>query len=49
MAIGPIPEGTVSPAPMRGEHPEQVLRDVLGYSREKAAQRKEERVSNKTV
>lgn len=49
MAIGPIPGGTVSPALMRGEHPEQVLRDALGYSREKATQHKEERVSNKTV
>jgi CoA:oxalate CoA-transferase len=47
--LSETPGEVYAPAPMLGEHSEQVLRDVLGYSRQKIAQLKEEGVINKTV
>jgi len=49
LKLSETPGEVYAPAPMLGEHSEQVLRDVLGYSREKVAQLKEEGVINKTV
>jgi len=49
LKLSETPGEVYSPAPMLGEHSEQVLRDVLGYSRQKIAQLKEEGVINKTV
>jgi CoA:oxalate CoA-transferase len=49
LKLSETPGEVYSPAPMLGEHSEHVLRDVLGYSRQKIAQLKEEGVINKTV
>jgi benzylsuccinate CoA-transferase BbsF subunit len=38
------PNGVRSPAPLLGEHTDEVLRDLLGYSDEEIAKLKEERV-----
>jgi CoA:oxalate CoA-transferase len=49
LKLSETPGEVYAPAPMLGEHSEQVLREVLGYSREKVAQLKEEGVINKAV
>lgn len=47
--LSETPGEVYAPAPMLGEHSEQVLREVLGYSAERIAQLKAEGVVNKTV
>jgi len=49
LKLSETPGEVYAPAPMLGEHSEQVLRDVLGYSREKIAQLQKEGVINKAV
>ena len=34
----PLPEGPLEPPPLHGQHTDQVLRDILGYSAEQIAQ-----------
>jgi len=40
----PMPEGPFEPPPLHGQHTDQVLRDILGYSAERIAQLRENRV-----
>jgi CoA:oxalate CoA-transferase len=47
--LSETPGEVYAPAPMLGEHSDQVLREMLGYSAEKIAQLKAEGVINKTV
>jgi len=49
LKLSETPGEVYAPAPLLGEHSEQVLRDVLGYSAEKIAQLKAEGVINTTV
>ncbi len=49
LKLSETPGEVYAPAPMLGEHSEQVLRDVLGYSRERVAQLQNEGVINKAV
>jgi CoA:oxalate CoA-transferase len=46
LKLSETPGEVYAPAPMLGEHSEQVLREVLGYSREKIAQLQSEGVIN---
>jgi len=43
------PGEVYAPAPMLGEHSDQVLREVLGYSAERIAELKAEGVINKSI
>ena len=47
--LSETPGEVYAPAPMLGEHSEQVLQEVLGYTRERIDQLKAEGVINKTV
>jgi len=49
LKLSETPGEVYAPAPMLGEHSEQVLREVLGYSSERIAQLKAEGVINKPV
>jgi CoA:oxalate CoA-transferase len=49
LKLSETPGEVYAPAPMLGEHSEQVLRDLLGYSSEKIAQLQQEGVINKSV
>ncbi|RPI11555.1 MAG: CoA transferase [Zetaproteobacteria bacterium] len=49
LKLSETPGEVYAPAPMLGEHSEQVLRELLGYSAEKIAQLKADGVINKTV
>lgn len=40
----PMPEGPFEPPPLHGQHTDQVLREILGYSAERIAQLRENRV-----
>jgi crotonobetainyl-CoA:carnitine CoA-transferase CaiB-like acyl-CoA transferase len=40
----PVPEGPFEPPPMHGQHTEEVLREVLGYSREQIGELEEKGV-----
>jgi CoA:oxalate CoA-transferase len=49
LKLSETPGEVYAPAPMLGEHSEQVLRDVLGYSRERIARLQDEGVINNAV
>jgi CoA:oxalate CoA-transferase len=49
LKLSETPGEVYAPAPMLGEHSEQVLRDLLAYSAEKIAQLKAEGIINKTI
>ena len=42
--LAPMPEGTFEPPPMHGQHTEEVLGEVLGYSKERIARLEEKGV-----
>ncbi len=49
LKLSETPGEVYAPAPMLGEHSEHVLRELLGYSREKIARLQDEGVINKAV
>jgi CoA:oxalate CoA-transferase len=49
LKLSETPGEVYAPAPMLGEHSEQVLLEVLGYSREKVARLQDEGVINKAI
>jgi len=49
LKLSETPGEVYAPAPLLGEHSEQVLREVLGYSHEKIARLQDEGVINKAI